>query len=123
MLEIRKEQAEAYHHVMVEDFVQRGLKHVRKHLAGESRECSDDEVRRRIREGIPRAAQYGLASEQQVIFYVDTSFLLGEHFDRDPQYPWAAEILRSTKLTGDEKASVLFGTACSVSEANKAKKG
>jgi hypothetical protein len=51
-----------------------------------------------IREGMPRAQQYGLGSNQGVGFFLILMFLLGHRFDSDPQYALLSDILNDEKL-------------------------
>jgi hypothetical protein len=81
------------------------------HLAALTQGHGDDEVRRRVCESIPRAKKYGLMSEQQVMRFVDATFLLGEHFENEPGYEWAAEILHNENLGADEKSRLLLAIA------------
>ncbi|TVQ90195.1 MAG: hypothetical protein EA400_06440 [Chromatiaceae bacterium] len=43
--------------------------------------------------GMERASGYGLTQRGPVQLYLELMLLFGSHFDRDPQYPWAAAIL------------------------------
>jgi hypothetical protein len=52
-----------------------------------------------IHEGKQRAASYGMTHRGPVKFYIELLFLLGIDFDTDPQYPWAARILRDSDAT------------------------
>jgi hypothetical protein len=46
-----------------------------------------------VRYGAERAGRHGLDSLRGVTMYLGVMFLLGSHFDEDPQVPWAAAIL------------------------------
>jgi hypothetical protein len=41
------------------------------------------------------AREHGAASRDHVMIYVSLAYMLGSGFDRDPQFPWADEILRN----------------------------
>jgi hypothetical protein len=45
--------------------------------------------------GLKRAEKYHLHLRGPVRFYLEMMLLFGSGFDTDPQYPWAAQILRS----------------------------
>ncbi len=53
----------------------------------------DARLRAMIRLGTARAHDHGLVLRGTVRLYLELMVLLGSSFDRDPQYPWAAEIL------------------------------
>jgi hypothetical protein len=54
----------------------------------------EEQLREAIRFGISRAGEYGITFRGPVRFYLELMLLFGSHFDRDPQYPWATEILK-----------------------------
>jgi hypothetical protein len=112
---IRPEQVSVFERLAVADFEARAVTHLRAKLPELTAEFSDAGLVERVRACIPRAAGYGLQSQQQIMCYVDTSFLLGSpEFDTDPRHHWAGHVLRSDKLAPGEKASVLLATACNV---------
>lgn len=53
----------------------------------------EQQMRKAIDFGIARAARHGFTNRGPVRFYLELTMLLGCHFDTDPQYPWATEIL------------------------------
>jgi hypothetical protein len=54
----------------------------------------EDQLRKAIRLGITRAGEYGITFRGPLRLYLELMLLFGSHFDTDPQYPWAAEILK-----------------------------
>jgi hypothetical protein len=114
MLKIRKEQSEAFQKEAADDFEARAIKHIRRDLAKPASALTDDDIRRRVRECIPRAKEYGLITEKQIICFVDVSILLGDRFDTDPKMAWSGELLRSKNVSVPDKTNLLLATACSV---------
>jgi hypothetical protein len=53
----------------------------------------EEQMRNAIHFGINQAKNYGFTFRGPVRFYLDLMLLFGSHFDTDPQYPWATEIL------------------------------
>lgn len=53
----------------------------------------EDHMREVIRFGIGRARDYRLTLRGPIRLYLEMMLLFGSHFDTDPQYPWAGEIL------------------------------
>ena len=104
----------AFQKQAMEDFETRAVRHLRRNLPKPTAKWSDDDLRRRVRECIPRAKEYDLVSEQQVICFVDTSYLLGENFDKDSKYDWSPELLKSTELSPRDKAHRLRAAACNI---------
>ena len=104
------------------EFEARALAHLRGPLAEVTAALGDAELLARVRAVIPRAAQYGLKSEQEVIVFLDTSFLLGdEAFDRNPAYQWSDTLLNSTEYSPREKAALLIDRAFEVYQARHPK--
>jgi hypothetical protein len=90
------------------------LAHLRKHLAERVAGLSEMQLIERIREGVTRAATYGLESPRQVVCFIDTTFLLGRDFDLNPVHAWAQKTLASKALQPSDRAALLLATACSV---------
>jgi hypothetical protein len=62
-------------------------------------------LRRLIRDAIESAKGYNIASERGVVLYTDLMFLLGSGFDKDPQFPWAENVLND-KSVPDQSTTV-----------------
>lgn len=116
MFRIRSEQIEALHADQVRRFEDAAIGHLRLHLATQTRGQTDDQLRRRVRECIPRAERYGLTSEQEIVCFLDATFLLSEGFDSDPETSWARELLEDEELEPSEKAETLLEWAGEVDE-------
>jgi hypothetical protein len=120
---MRPEQTNEFGRDALRRFEDRAVRHMRRHLPGPTERHTDGELRRRVGECIPRSTEYGLSSEQQVMCFVDTTFLLNDRFDSDSDYSWAAEILRSGKLSPAEKGRVLLYIAAHVHNDGAASEG
>jgi hypothetical protein len=46
------------------------------------------------RQSMRTAQAYGVFSHESAILHLETAYMLGSGFDRDPQFPWAGSILR-----------------------------
>lgn len=66
----------------------------------EAHRLDDAGLRAIIREGVRRAATYGIQGESDVSRFIEFVF---EYGGGSEQLPWAAPILRSPELAGDEK--------------------
>ncbi|MBF0233808.1 MAG: hypothetical protein HQK65_12335 [Desulfamplus sp.] len=55
--------------------------------------AKENRVRLLIRQGIKNAKMYGFVNRGPVRFYIELMFVLGSHFDTDPQYAWVHEFL------------------------------
>jgi DNA-directed RNA polymerase subunit F len=67
-----------------------------------------DQMREVVRFGIGQASQYGFTLRGPVRLYLELMLLFGSHFDTDPQYPWANEILADRASTPEmERAEAL----------------
>ena len=93
MLVLRKEQMAALKQLAQQGFEAEML----DHLAGFSprlfKLAGKESMEKTISFGIERAKSYGFDLRGPVRLYLELMVLFGSHFDTDPQYPWAAEIL------------------------------
>jgi hypothetical protein len=94
MLMIREEQMAVFEQAVVKNFANRVYEHLQKFFPEQCQYLGADQVREAIRLGLKQAEHYHLVSERDVYFYISLMFLLGSHFDEDPQLPWVAELLR-----------------------------
>ena len=115
---IRRDHIDIFRQHQLDLFEQRALLHLRRDLSQQTSHVSDGELLRRVRDGLNRAARYGLTTERLVMCFVDVGFLLGENFDSDPAYIWARHLLESSKLSDVDKGHLLLATACSVTQGN-----
>jgi len=100
MMTIRKEQKQAFVERELKDFEDRMVEHLVSVFPDSCEALGDPAVRRLIREGIARAARYGIESERGVCIYIDAMFAYGRGFDADPNLPWAARILTDPSIDG-----------------------
>jgi hypothetical protein len=107
VFQLRDEHVRALASVSLENFEIRGAAFLRELLANQT--ASDAELRARIRNSIPRAAEYRLTSERQVIAFAATTYLVGNRFDTEA--PWAAHLLGQGEMDPDMKAQWLLSTA------------
>lgn len=98
MLKIRREQIEVFEQAAIRNFEDRMVNHLREFTPRHFRILQEEDIRRVIRFGMERAQNHDLTSERSVRLYVEMMFMLGSHFDTDPQVPWAAEILNDKSI-------------------------
>jgi len=111
MFQLREPHLQAFQKVAYSNFEERAIAHFRKCFPSKTRELSDDDLRNRLHAAQTRAHRYGLASEKQIIQFVDTGFLSGENFDSDPQLSWPGEVLNDPAKSADERAARLYQRA------------
>ena len=111
MLAIRAEQMEAFRRQAPHHFEAEMAAHLAEvsprlvHASGEA------QTRHFIRLGIERAGSHGFDRRGPVRIYLEAMLLLGSHFDTDPQYPWARQILQGRdQVQQMERAQRLFET-------------
>jgi hypothetical protein len=96
---IRREQIDAMRAALsnsrVAEFEQRQLSHLREHFANLLQGESDEEVLARIRSDLDDARSHGLRLWSSWSTFIDLSLVLGAGFAREPELPWAQEILES----------------------------
>jgi hypothetical protein len=67
--------------------------HVQRVFPQAATAMPDTALRQLIRTGIDRAAASGIKSKRDVCKYIDLMLLLGDSFESDDRFPWAAKIL------------------------------
>ena len=77
------------------DFVRRMRVHLQKFFPEQCNALGETRTGQLIEFGVTRAREYGFASERDVCKYIGLMCVFGHRFDRDPQVPWAREILES----------------------------
>jgi hypothetical protein len=107
MFQLRDDHITAFQEAAVDSFAERGARHLRETLPAETQRFSDDELRQRVRECIPRATRYGFRSEQEIMMFADATYLAGERFDSDPSCAWAPRLLHNPQLKPFDKARLL----------------
>ena len=111
MLKISQDHMTAFRAQTTDQFVERGVKHLRTHLPEQTDLFSDDDLRARIRAANVRARTYGFRSERHIMAFVDTGFLIGPNFETDKRYPWASAILANRAMPANQRAGMLLGNA------------
>ena len=100
MLKVRAEQLKAFEDAAVQRLEDRMAAHLRELAPQHCNAVGEENLRKVVRTGIERAANYGLTFRGPVRFYLDLMIMLGSDFDTDPQYPWAAAILTDPAISG-----------------------
>jgi hypothetical protein len=113
-MNIRSEQMRAFDAGAWNSFETRAIRHLRANLPSQTERETETSLRQRIRTGTQRARIYGLASERQIMCFIDSSFLLGEQFDTDPNYYWTRHILEARDVDPNRRAAVLLDRAQTV---------
>lgn len=93
MLVIRPEQMEVFRQAAAHHFEIEMLEHLGELSPPLLKAIGKEQMLKAIRFGITKAASHGFTWRGPVRFYLELMLLFGSHFDTDPQYPWAGEIL------------------------------
>jgi hypothetical protein len=94
MVVIRKGQMAAFEKTGLARFEAWVLDHLQEHFPKPCELAGEDQVRKLIRMGIAASAESGLETRHEICLYTDLMVLLGCGFATDPQFPWAADLLR-----------------------------
>lgn len=103
-MKIRKEQMEAFEQVELTKFETRIADFLQTQFP-DAKEIPLKDLMPVIHEQVACAHSYGLETEQQIVNYVTTAWLLGQEFDRE--FPAAQEKLSSNKYSADDKSEWL----------------
>ena len=108
MFELKQEHMDAFNETADENFVSRACVHVRTTLPDQTANYSDEDLGTRVRGDAGRADSYGLTWERSKVRFIETSFLLGQDFDRNPHYDWAGLIPRDQQFGQDARCLALI---------------
>jgi hypothetical protein len=97
MLRISDRQMKAFEQAAAKTFEDEMVAHSKEFSPRLCEVLGDDQLRVAIRRAIGRAGDYGFNLRGPVRLYIEMMFLYGSAFDSDPQYPWAAQALKSSE--------------------------
>jgi hypothetical protein len=98
VLTIRRDQINELARVPRDVFVDQMVVHLTRYFPERAQALGREGLRDQVRTGIERGASYGIVSERDLCDYLAVACALGPDFDRDPELPWAAEILNDETL-------------------------
>lgn len=90
---IRPEQMETLSKVPARAFEDEMVAHLAEYSPPLFKVIKEDQMRRAVHFGLSQAGEYELTLRGPIRLYLEMMLLFGSHFDTDPQYPWANEIL------------------------------
>lgn len=93
-MRIRTQQMESLSKAVLRSFENEMAVHLAEFSPPLFKAVKEDQLREAIRFGITRAGEYGITFRGPIRLYLELMLLFGSHFDTDPQYPWATEILK-----------------------------
>lgn len=105
MLKIRREQMKVFEGAALRNFEDEMVAHSKKFSPKMCEVIGDEQVYLAVHSGIDRSLSYGFTNRGPARFFVEMMFLFGSHFDTDPQYPWASEILHDKQTSDQMKRS------------------
>jgi len=110
MLTIRAQQFQALGHSLLETWI---LGHLTEFFPERICQLAAAEVRDRIRAAVAQARGWGFVSDSQLCRYVDLTFVFGSAFDKDPNLPWAYDILADRRLIDNPemRMDILYSAA------------
>jgi len=108
MLTIRNSQMRVITAPKIEAFVERVRHHLAKCFPDAYRAIGGGAMAAHIRHGIERATRYGFASQREIVLYINLMFVFGSDFDKDPDFPWAADILDDNTLPQSQRMEKLY---------------
>jgi hypothetical protein len=95
MFVIRREQIEVFRQAALEAFEKEMVLHSKDFSPRLCEVIGEGQLHVVLRRAISRAGEYGFTNRGPIRLFVELMFLFGSDFDTDPQYPWAAKILRA----------------------------
>lgn len=108
MLRIRKEQMKVFEGAALQTFEDEMMAHGRQFSPKMCEIIGDEYLRLAVHDGIERSFSYGFTNRGPARFFIEMMFILGGHFDTDPQYPWAGEILRDSQIDQMKRSESMY---------------
>jgi hypothetical protein len=96
MLVISKAQMTAFQQAALLRFENEMVVHSQDFAPELSKVLGEAQLRVAVRGAVARADSYGFTNRGPIRLFIELMFLFGSAFDTDPQYPWAASILRES---------------------------
>src|ERR1043165_9279855 len=93
MLVIRKEQIDVLTGSMLQGFEDEMVEHLAEFSPPLFAVIKEEQMRKAGRFGFDKCDKYGFTLRGPMRLYLEMMLLFGSHFDTDPQYSWATEIL------------------------------
>ena len=97
---IRKEQLQVLDKLAIDGFEAEMVQHLADLNPRHCEALKDSGVRQVVRVGIKEAKKYGFTNRGPVRLYLECMLFFGSYFDRDPQLPWATDILNDCQYSG-----------------------
>jgi hypothetical protein len=95
MLSIRPAQMKVLEQSALRQFEDEMVVHSRAFSPRLCEVLGEEQLRVALRRAIERAGGYGFTFRGPIRLFIELMFLFGSAFDTDPQYPWAARILKT----------------------------
>jgi hypothetical protein len=105
MLTIRQQQMEILARVPLSSYESEMVGHFFKFYPRECERAGNAQVLKLVQLGVARAEAHGYRAQREAGLYVNLMLCLGCDFDRDPQFPWAAEQIGG-RSTGSSLARI-----------------
>ena len=108
MLTIRKVQIDVIQESARKRLTTRIATCLRMHWTADFEEYGTEYCVQLIERAIDRANGYCFFTDREIARFVNLVFFLGEDFESDPEFPWAASILGNSKLNNRHKLDLLL---------------
>jgi hypothetical protein len=95
-LQVRPEQRQVFEQAALRTFEDEMVVHSQEFSPRLCEVLGEEQLRIALRQAMERAMGYGFTNRGSLRLYIEMMFLFGSAFDTDPQYPWAAKILRAS---------------------------
>lgn len=117
MLKIRQEQMDVLDACMLEGFIEETIVHLRQVFRETCGKESDEDLRKRVEEGIAEAALYDITSEREVVLFIDLMVDLGPGFQKQEPNLWMEGILTDETLDQHDKIDAIYTRLDAVADA------
>lgn len=108
MLTIRESQRKTFEERAQQAFEDEMVAHLAEFSPPLFKTLGEAQMRVAVRFGVDRAAAHDFSFRGPVRLYLEMMLLFGSYFETDPQYPWAAEMLKNRDVEQMERAESLY---------------
>lgn len=108
LMKISYEQMRILDENAARSFENRMVRHIARVFPEHLRKLGESRARKLIREGVVKAATYGIQAELPVALFIDLMVSIDPEFDTLPALRWAQDILNDKKYSGKSRMNMIY---------------
>ena len=93
--------------IETQKFYHRALTYLREEFPTKTNNIADEVLKKEILDGLVRALNYGLESQEDAMAFVDLEWRFVKNFDTNPETSWAKDVLEDDDFDAKMKIETL----------------